>query len=124
MAFTLVIEEELNMSGPQREEHLYERLESIQSMMFPPTTFDGKIEKELNLSEEFVDSYVIAYGILDELLSMLASSRTAYSEVIAFWKAIASETSENDRADEYALLKKSEFGRTVIHVIGSAMHLK
>ena len=92
--------------------------------LFPPTTFDGKIEKQLNLSEDFVDSYVIAYGILDEMLAMLASNRATYSEVIAFWKAIASESSENDRADEYALLKKSEFGRTVIHMIRSAMHLK
>ncbi|WP_349931873.1 hypothetical protein ABNP34_16240 (plasmid) [Glutamicibacter mishrai] len=112
------------MSGAKGEGFLYERLEAIQSMIFPPTTFDGKIEKQLNLSEEFVDSYVITYGILDEMLAMLASSRTTYSEVIAFWKAIASETSENDHADDYALLKKSEFGRTIIHMVGSVMHLK
>ncbi|MGL3806142.1 hypothetical protein ACSYDW_08605 [Paeniglutamicibacter sp. R2-26] len=99
---------------------LFERLESIQSMIFPPTLFDEKVERELNLSEEFVDSCVIAYGLVDELLAIVAASRTTYADVIARWKAIESEADDN----EYTELSKSEFGRVVIHLIESAIRLK
>lgn len=108
------------MRESKKMDLLFERLESIQSMMFPPTLFDGKIERELNLSEEFIDSCAIAYGLVDELLAMVAASRSTYAEVIARWKAIEFGTDKN----EYAELSKSEFGRVVIYLIESAMHLK
>lgn len=99
---------------------VFERLESIQSMMFPPTLFDGKIERELNLSDEFVDSHVIAFGLVDELLAMVAASRTTHADVVAHGMAIESGTYEN----EYTKLSKSEFGRVVIYLIESAIHLR
>lgn len=99
---------------------VFERLESIQSMMFPPTLFDGKIERELDLSEEFVDSCVIAYALVDELLAMVAASRMTYAEVIARWREIEFGVDEN----EYTVLSKSDFGRVMIYLIESAIHLK
>ena len=99
---------------------IFARLESVQSRMFPPTIFDGKIERELNLSDGFVDSYVIAYSLLEELLATAAASRTSYADLVALWTAIESGQCEN----QYDELSKSEFGRVVIYLIDSAVHLK
>ncbi len=99
---------------------LFERLESVQSMMFPPTLFDGKIERELNLSDEFVDACVSAYSLIDELLAMLAGHGSNSADVIFWWKANAPGTV----VSEYSELTNSEFGRVVIYLIESAMHLK
>ncbi|ALG27787.1 hypothetical protein AOZ07_01415 [Glutamicibacter halophytocola] len=103
---------------------LHERLIAIQALMFPPTFFDGKIEEELNLSVEFVDSHVMAYGLVEELLAMVASSRTTYSEVSAFWKSLIAGSAGTDFIDAYSMLKRSEFGRIVVHMIDSAVHQK
>lgn len=98
---------------------LHERLEAIQSMILEPTTFDDKMERELNLSDDFVNSHVIAYGLVDELLAMVAASRTTYAEVLARWQAIGSGADEN----EYTELSKTELGRVVIYLIESALRL-
>lgn len=99
---------------------LFERLESVQSMMLPPTLFDGIIERELNLSDEFVDSCVSAYSLIDELLAMLAGHGSTNVDVISWWKANAPRAG----VSEYSELPNSEFGRVVIHLIESAMCLK
>lgn len=99
---------------------MFERLESVQSMILPPTLFDGKIERELLLSDEFVDSCVNAYSLVDELLAMLAGHGSTNADVISWWKTNAPGTG----VSEYSELPNSEFGRVVIHLIESAMHLK
>lgn len=99
---------------------LFERLESVQTMMLPPTLFDGKVERELHLSDQFVDSYVSAYSLIDELLAMLAGHESTHADVISWWKANASVTG----VSEYSELPNSEFGRVAIYLIESAMHQK
>lgn len=104
----------------QHEKLLFLRLEEVQSMFFPPTIFNDRMEGDLNLSKEFINAVVGAYSLVDELLAHLAGVQATYGDAVIWWRSNGPHVVTSD----YHELMHSEFGRLAIYLIESAMKIE